>query len=87
MKNELTEDTHTFLRKIEAEMPPGKLKIILDEYGGRRHYVPTTTDFYRSQRDAWIRAKFRGCYEEIKRLVKDEFGDELSTRQIRRIVD
>jgi len=87
MKNELTEDTHTFLRKIEAEMPPGRLKIILDEHGGRRHYLPTTKDFFRSPRDPWIRAGFKGDYEEIKLLALAELGEELSTRQIRRIVD
>ena len=85
--NELTEDTRSFLKEVEAEIGPEKLKPILNRHGGRRHYVPTTKDFYRSQRDAWIRAKFKGDYEEIKRLIKNQFREELSTRQIRRIVD
>lgn len=85
--NELTEDTRSFLQEVEAEIGPEKLKPILNRHGGRRHYVPTTKDFFRSQRDDWIRAKFKGNYKEIIQLVKDELREEISERQIRRIVD
>jgi len=85
--NELTEDTRSFLAEIEDEIGPERLKPILDRHGGRSHYIPTTSGTWREKRDAWIRSKFKGDYEEIKQMVKAEFKEELSTRQIRRIVD
>ena len=77
----MSDNNYDTLATLEEKMCRRCFKILLDECGGTRPYIPSTPSLIREQRDNRIRAKFNGSnYQKLADLFN------LHERHIRRIV-